>query len=144
VLFFVPAMNLSGIPPLSGFLGKLMLVQAGLEAGGWLPATLVTTGLATSLLTLYAVAKAWGKAFWRTPRAAAVGQVLESEEQTGEDPTVTTTSLPAALPLSVAALVVLGLSFTVLAGPLTALAERAAHELLAREPYVSAVLERPR
>ncbi|GAA3151082.1 hypothetical protein GCM10020001_088360 [Nonomuraea salmonea] len=144
VLFFVPAMNLSGIPPMSGFLGKLMLVQAGLAAGGWLPVTLVVAGLATSLLTLYAVAKTWAKAFWRTPRSEQVGRVLESEEATGEDPTVTTTSLPAPLPLSVAALIVLGLSFTVLAGPLTALAERAAGELLAREPYVSAVLERPR
>ncbi|MEV4569604.1 Na+/H+ antiporter subunit D [Nonomuraea sp. NPDC049419] len=144
VLFFVPAMNLSGIPPMSGFLGKLMLVQAGLATGGWLPVTLVVAGLATSLLTLYAVAKTWGKAFWRTPRSEQVGRVLESEEATGEDPTVTTASLPAPLPLSVAALIVLGLSFTVLAGPLTALAERAAGELLAREPYVSAVLERPR
>jgi multicomponent Na+:H+ antiporter subunit D len=142
VLFFVPAMNLSGIPPMSGFLGKLMLVQAGLAAGGWLPVTLVAAGLVTSLLTLYAVAKTWGKAFWRAPRPDRVGRILESEEHTGEDPTVTTTTLPAALPLSVAALVALGLSFTVLAGPLSALARRAAVELMAREPYITAVLGR--
>jgi multicomponent Na+:H+ antiporter subunit D len=142
VLFFVPAMNLSGIPPMSGFLGKLMLVQAGLAAGGWLPVTLVAAGLVTSLLTLYAVAKTWGKAFWRAPRPDRVGRILESEEHTGEDPTVTTTTLPVALPLSVAALVALGLSFTVLAGPLSALARRAAVELMAREPYITAVLGR--
>ena len=29
VLFFVPAMNLAGIPPLSGFVGKLGLLRAG-------------------------------------------------------------------------------------------------------------------
>ncbi|MFB4263697.1 Na+/H+ antiporter subunit D [Nonomuraea sp. GTA35] len=142
VLFFIPAMNLSGIPPMSGFLGKLMLVQAGLAAGGWLPVTLVAAGLVTSLLTLYAVAKTWGKAFWRAPRPDRVGRILESEEHTGEDPTVTTTTLPVALPLSVAALVALGLSFTVLAGPLSALARRAAVELMAREPYITAVLGR--
>jgi multicomponent Na+:H+ antiporter subunit D len=142
VLFFVPAMNLSGIPPMSGFLGKLMLVQAGLAEGGWLPVTLVVAGLVTSLLTLYAVAKVWGKAFWRGPQADRMGRVVESEERTGEDPVVTTTALPAALPLSVAALVTLGLSFTVLAGPLSALAQRAAAELTAREPYISAVLGR--
>ncbi|GAA4918948.1 multicomponent Na+:H+ antiporter subunit D [Nonomuraea thailandensis] len=142
VLFFIPAMNLSGIPPMSGFLGKLMLVQAGLAVGGWLPVTLVAAGLVTSLLTLYAVAKTWGKAFWRAPRPDRVGRVVESEEHTGEDPTVTTTTLPVALPLSVAALVALGLSFTVLAGPLAALARRAAVELMAREPYITAVLGR--
>ncbi|MEV5890603.1 Na+/H+ antiporter subunit D [Nonomuraea fuscirosea] len=142
VLFFVPAMNLSGIPPMSGFLGKLMLVQAGLADGGWLPVTLVAAGLMTSLLTLYAVAKVWGKAFWRGPLADRMGRVVESEEGTGEDPVVTTTAMPAALPLSVAALVTLGLSFTVLAGPLSALAQRAAAELMAREPYISAVLGR--
>ncbi|MBF8192138.1 Na+/H+ antiporter subunit D [Nonomuraea sp. K274] len=144
VLFFVPAMNLSGIPPMSGFLGKLMLVQAGLAAGGPLPVLLVAGGLVTSLLTLYAVAKAWGKAFWRAPRAERMGRVVESEEDTGEEATVTTTALPVALPLSVAALVALALSFTVLAGPLSALARRAAGELTAREPYVSAVLGRDR
>ncbi|WP_245641912.1 Na+/H+ antiporter subunit D [Nonomuraea candida] len=144
VLFFVPAMNLSGIPPMSGFLGKLMLVQAGLARGGWLPVTLVAAGLVTSLLTLYAIAKTWGKAFWRGSRSDRVGRVLESEEHTGEDPTVTTTALPVALPAAVAALVVLGLSFTVLAGPLSGLAQRAAGELMARQPYITAVLERLR
>ncbi|MEU6712124.1 Na+/H+ antiporter subunit D [Nonomuraea sp. NPDC046802] len=144
VLFFVPAMNLSGIPPMSGFVGKLMLVQAGLAAGGWLPVTVVAAGLVTSLLTLYAVAKTWGKAFWRGRREERMGTVVESEEYTGQDPTVTTTSLPVALPVSVAALVVLGLSFTVFAGPLTALTHRAAGELKARDPYISAVLGRSR
>ncbi|TDD48902.1 Na+/H+ antiporter subunit D [Nonomuraea terrae] len=144
VLFFVPAMNLSGIPPLSGFLGKLMLVQAGLSAGGWHAFMLVAGSLVTSLLTLYAVAKTWGKAFWRLPREDRVGTVVESEEATGEEPTVTTVALPAALPLSVTALVALGLAFTVLAGPLSGLAQRAAGELMARDPYISAVLGRQR
>ena len=34
VLFFVPAMNLAGIPPFSGFLGKLGLLEAGVADGG--------------------------------------------------------------------------------------------------------------
>ncbi|QFY08755.1 Na+/H+ antiporter subunit D [Nonomuraea phyllanthi] len=140
VLFFVPAMNLSGIPPMSGFLGKVLLVEAGLADGRPLPAVLVAAGLVTSLLTLYAIAKTWGKAFWRGPRAVRAGTVVESEEDTGEEPTVTTTLLPLALMASVGALVVLGLAFTVLAGPLSALTHRAAAELWAREPYVTAVL----
>ncbi|WP_327103755.1 Na+/H+ antiporter subunit D [Nonomuraea glycinis] len=140
VLFFVPAMNLSGIPPLSGFLGKLMLVQAGLAAGSPLALTLVAAGLLTSLLTLYAVAKVWNKAFWRAPQVSPVGTVVESDEATGADPTVTTLAMPAPLLGATAALVALGLTYTVLAGPLSALAERAATELMARRPYISAVL----
>jgi multicomponent Na+:H+ antiporter subunit D len=66
VMFFVPAMNLAGIPPFSGFLGKLGLLQAGVADGSWLAYVLVTGGVVTSLLTLYAVSKAWNRAFWQS------------------------------------------------------------------------------
>lgn len=67
VLFFVPAMNLAGIPPLSGFIGKLGLLEAGVADGSPLALTLVTGGVVTSLLTLLAVARVWTRAFWRPP-----------------------------------------------------------------------------
>lgn len=70
VLFFVPAMNLAGIPPMSGFLGKVGLIEAGLRVGSPLAIVLVVASVATSLLTLYALAKAWNLAFWRTPAEA--------------------------------------------------------------------------
>jgi multicomponent Na+:H+ antiporter subunit D len=70
LLFFVPAMNLAGIPPMSGFLGKVALTEAALRVGSPLAYTVVAAGMATSLLTLYAVAKAWNLAFWRTPESA--------------------------------------------------------------------------
>jgi multicomponent Na+:H+ antiporter subunit D len=70
VLFFVPAMNLAGIPPMSGFLGKIGLMDAGLQVGTPLAYALVAAGMVTSLLTLYAVAKTWNLAFWRTPEQA--------------------------------------------------------------------------
>ncbi len=70
LLFFVPAMNLAGIPPMSGFLGKVGLLQAGIEVGTPMAYTLVAAGVVTSLLTLYAIAKTWGLAFWRTPEQA--------------------------------------------------------------------------
>ncbi|GGS62654.1 Na+/H+ antiporter subunit D [Nonomuraea spiralis] len=140
VLFFVPAMNLSGIPPMSGFLGKLLLVQAGLAKGGPAALVLVAGSLLTSLLTLYAIAKTWGKAFWREPREDRLGEVMESEEETGEEPVVTTTALPPVLLGATAALVAFGLSFTVLAGPLAALTQRVAAELSLRQTYITAVL----
>jgi multicomponent Na+:H+ antiporter subunit D len=67
VLFFVPAMNLAGIPPLSGFIGKLGLLQAGVADGSAGALTLVAGGVLTSLLTLLAVARVWTRAFWRSP-----------------------------------------------------------------------------
>ncbi|MGY1651583.1 Na+/H+ antiporter subunit D [Geodermatophilus sp. SYSU D01119] len=70
VLFFVPAMNLAGIPPLSGFIGKLGLLEAGVAAGGAAAYTLVAGGVVTSLLTLLAVARVWTRAFWRSPNQA--------------------------------------------------------------------------
>src|SRR5699024_2828899 len=65
VVFFLSAMNLAGIPPMSGFLGKVGLLQAGFQDGSSLALVGVGTGLLTSLLTLYAVVKAWNKAFWQ-------------------------------------------------------------------------------
>jgi multicomponent Na+:H+ antiporter subunit D len=70
VLYFVPAMNLAGIPPMSGFLGKVALTEAGLRVGTPLACAVVAAGMLTSLLTLYAVAKSWNLAFWRTPEEA--------------------------------------------------------------------------
>ena len=67
VLFFVPALNLAGIPPFSGFLGKLGLLQAGVDVATPLAYVLVAGGTVTSLLTLYAVARVWSLAFWRAP-----------------------------------------------------------------------------
>lgn len=69
ILFFVPAMNLAGIPPMSGFLGKVGLLQAGVELGSPLAYVGIAGGLITSLLTLYAIIKAWTKAFWNEPPA---------------------------------------------------------------------------
>lgn len=80
LLFFVPAMNLAGIPPMSGFLGKVGLLQAGLADGSPLALLLVAGGTLTSLLTLYAVAKTWALAFWRSPAQAHEMAELVSDE----------------------------------------------------------------
>ncbi|MGO1316862.1 MAG: Na+/H+ antiporter subunit D [Cellulomonadaceae bacterium] len=123
VMFFIPAMNLAGIPPLSGFLGKVGLLQGGVEQASALSYTLVAGGIVTSLLTLYAIVKAWNKAFWQPPAQEIA---------------------PSRLPLGMAGptigLIGLGLCLTVFAGPLYGYAERAGSDLMARTPYVEAVL----
>ncbi|MFU8871304.1 Na+/H+ antiporter subunit D [Micromonospora sp. SL4-19] len=125
VLFFVPAMNLAGIPPFSGFLGKLGLLQAGVAAGGVLPGVLVAAGTLTSLLTLYIASRVWNIAFWRSPRLA-----------TSRPPA----RLPALMVGATTALVALGVALTLAAGPLFRVTADAATDLRQRTPYVQAVL----
>ncbi len=62
LLFFVPALSLGGLPPLSGFFAKFAVIRAGLEAMEWY---VVALALVTGLLTLYSMVKIWLYAFWR-------------------------------------------------------------------------------
>ncbi|WP_031088573.1 Na+/H+ antiporter subunit D, partial [Streptomyces sp. NRRL WC-3549] len=91
VLFFVPAMNLAGIPPLSGFIGKLGLMRAGVADGSAWAWILVAGATLTSLLTLYVMAKVWNLAFWRAepPDQAAYGTVLEDADDSDDSDTDT-------------------------------------------------------
>ncbi|MFJ1828014.1 Na+/H+ antiporter subunit D, partial [Streptomyces sp. NPDC088178] len=70
------------------------------------------------------------------PAGRAVAATLHGHAVT------TTTQLPRLMTAATAATVVLGLAFTVLGGPLTSYTDRAAAELIARTPYVEAVLGR--
>lgn len=123
ILFFIPAMNLAGIPPLSGFLGKVGLLEEGVAQGTPLAWALVVGSVVTSLLTLYAIVKAWNKAFWQT---APVEIPTDSR-------------LPRGMVGPATALVAFGLALTVLAGPLYSYSERAAANLLDGHTYVDAV-----
>jgi multicomponent Na+:H+ antiporter subunit D len=60
VLFIIPAFALAGIPPLSGFYAKFILIKAGFEDGHyWITGIAILTGL----LTLYSMIKIWNEAF---------------------------------------------------------------------------------
>ncbi len=60
-LFMIAAFSLAGLPPLSGFWAKLLLVWAALAEEQYL---IAATALSVSLLTLYSMIKIWNKAFW--------------------------------------------------------------------------------
>ena len=145
VVFFVPAMNLAGIPPFSGFLGKVALLRGGVADGGWLAYVLVVGGVVTSLLTLYAMAKVWNRAFWQSPPDSvgtpAEGALHGSDAIVDEEVDVQSSTLPVSMLVPTAALVIVGLVFTVAAGPLFDITERSAHELRERTPYISAVTQ---
>ncbi|MGI6534052.1 MAG: Na+/H+ antiporter subunit D [Peptococcia bacterium] len=60
-MFFLAALALSGIPPLSGFIGKLFVTTGTFQAGYfWLGGI----GLFTGLLVLYSVMKIFMQVFW--------------------------------------------------------------------------------
>ncbi len=123
--FLLPALSLAGLPPLSGFFGKLTLVQAGLKAGS--PA-IVATALGVSLLTLFSMMKIWNEAFWK-PRPEG-------------DPPPTGERLRGWL-LPTAALSTLTLLLGLGAGPAMTLALRAGAQLADPASYVLAVLGTP-
>ncbi len=118
VLYLVPALNLGGIPPLSGFLGKVALIDGALETGQPLALVAVVAGVATSLLTLIAVIRVWQRAFWQD-QAPDNERVLSARV------------LPRIWILAASALVGITVALTVLAGPLTSYAQRAATDIRA-------------
>lgn len=70
-MFFVAAMALVGVPPLSGFVGKLMIVQGGF-GDGWY--WLTGVGLASSLLILYSMMKIFMNGFWGEEKYASANE----------------------------------------------------------------------
>jgi len=68
VAFLLPALALAGLPPTSGFLGKLLLVREALGLGAWVAAGVA---VAVSLLTLLSMIKILTGAFWGEPAADA-------------------------------------------------------------------------
>ena len=158
VMFFVPAMNLAGIPPLSGFFGKVGLASAAIDVGTPTALVLVAGAMVTSLLTLYAIAKAWSLAFWRTPEEAhQVREERHAHDGIHQDTThphegsdrdlhqrLLDDDLPRRRPRTMVgaslAMLTVSLGLSVAAGPLYSYADRAAADLMERDPYVEAVL----
>ncbi|GAA5048708.1 Na+/H+ antiporter subunit D [Nocardia callitridis] len=148
VLFLIPALNLGGIPPFSGFIGKVALLQAGAIDGSVLAWVLVGGSVVTSLLTLYAMARVWSKAFWRPRAEAPEGHLTAASTPTlVEDSSYVhydERTLPGRMPFlmvgSTAVLVAVGVGMTVFAGPILAIADRAADELRDPGHYITAVL----
>jgi len=62
ILFLIPALSLAGMPPLSGFWAKFILLKAGFETENYL---IVVVALLVSLLTLYSMTKIWTEVFWK-------------------------------------------------------------------------------
>lgn len=147
-VFVVPALNLGGIPPFSGFIGKVALLEAGAQIGSVLAWTLVGGGVLTSLLTLYVVTRVWTKAFWRTREdapqghlsAASPAALIDEPEDIQFVDRDNVGRMPAGMVAPTGALIAVGLALAIFAGPIFAYCERAAAEVLDRSQYITAVV----
>jgi multicomponent K+:H+ antiporter subunit D len=119
-LFFIAAVGVAGLPPLSGFLGKVFILQSALDSDqmGWLFSVVLIGGF----LGLIAMGRTGTQLFWKT------------EGETVGSPAAVAAILPVVLLLTL----VVGLSF--LAEPISAYTEATAIQILNPEPYIQAVL----
>lgn len=138
VLFLLPALSLAGVPPFSGFVAKLGLVQAGFADGQY---AVVAVSLAVSFLTLFSMIKIWNNIFWgneeRSPeaRGQAAFDADGAAHKIGR-------GLPRVMVASTATLIAASVAVVLFAEPLYRLTTRAATDLLDPSAYVEAVLDR--
>jgi multicomponent Na+:H+ antiporter subunit D len=128
-LFVLLVLAVSGIPPLSGFWGKLMLIQAGIAQKEYGMAALL---LVAGFLTLYALMKVWSEVLWKDrPEQPSGGSRSQGPAA----------HPPPALVAPVTLLVAFTLLMGVWPGPFHAVASAAARELFNADLYIRAVLE---
>ena len=124
-LYFAAAIALAGLPPLSGFIGKLLILSAvrGQESA-WMIWTLI---LASTLLLVIGFTRAGSTIFWQTSEAPAE-----------EEPRTAQSSLAFTSVFGIFGAIVL---ITVFAQPVTAFLGETAQQIHDPRAYVEAVLK---
>ena len=131
-LFLVGSIAMVGLPPLSGFVGKLLVLDATWDSpfGVWAWALI----LGSSLIAIVGFSRAGSMVFWKATSTAA-----PSDQDEGPRP-----AAPSVLSyVAVSGLLALLVLHTVLAGPITAYTGAIAEQLFAPEAYMSTVLDTP-
>ena len=123
-LFFGGAIAMAGMPPLSGFLGKLLVLDATRGAD---MAVIWTAILVTSLITIIGFSRAGSQVFWK----AHATTTTQTRPEGKAEPLAFTVVF--VLLLALAAL-------TILAGPVTDWLADTSAELFDRAAYINAVL----
>jgi multicomponent K+:H+ antiporter subunit D len=121
-LFLVAGVAVTGLPPLSGFVGKVLILSSALEttSARWVFGVVLVTGL----LAIVGVGRAGSTLFWK---------VSEGESVAG--PVPSRAFAPAVILLLVA------IAMAVFAGPVSDYATATARQLVDPHEYIEAVLE---
>ena len=127
--FFFAAVALAGLPPMSGFIGKIMILNAAMEhPWRWL---VLTCTLSASLLIMVALVRSGSFLFFR-PQEMALGEA----DQSGEPPK------RAALWI-IGSLLVTAPLLVLFAGGVMEFTTETATQLQEVPKYIEAVLEKP-
>lgn len=126
LLFALPALSLAGLPPFSGFVAKLALIDAGIAE---VSTAIVVIALVGSVLTLLSMTKIWLGVFWGEAKDTDRSQRLAKADR-------------GVMTGATAAAVAVTLGVAVFAGPLFDMSERAAFDLLDRTVYIQEVVGR--
>ncbi len=128
-LFFAAAIGMAGMPPLSGFLGKLLVLDALRDPGtiGWAWSAV----LAGSLVTIVGFARAGSALFWKS--------TATPDPETEAPAPAPAAAGPLEVAPAMAGLAVLAL-LAAFAGPLSSYLQDTAAQLYDRTGYVTAVL----
>jgi multicomponent Na+:H+ antiporter subunit D len=129
-MFLLAALSLVGVPPFSGFIAKLALVEAGVASGEYV---VVGVSLLVSLLTLVAMIRIWGGVFWNPAEEPSASVEARPVGRFGG---------PALMVIPTAVLLVCSLAVAVGAGTIFTLAEHTARDLMHPQHYIHAVTGR--
>ncbi|MFW8593366.1 monovalent cation/H+ antiporter subunit D [Cribrihabitans neustonicus] len=137
-LYFTGAIALAGMPPLSGFLGKLLVLDATRDAAHapWIWGVV----LSGSLVTIVGLARAGSQLFWKA-HAIPAAEPAQLEPLAADLLPVHMAPAPRRLPFAACSAILTGLvALTVFAGPATRYAEATAAQLYAPAEYIDTVL----
>lgn len=129
VLFLISALALAGIPPLSGFWAKFLIVKAGLQAQEYF---LIAVALLVGLLTLFSMIKIWNEAFWKKEPEICKSTKDYVPKLFSRD------NLFMTIPVILLVMITLTISF--FPESLYKIAERTANELMNPSIYINTVL----
>jgi multicomponent Na+:H+ antiporter subunit D len=130
LLFLIPALSLAGIPPLSGFWAKFVIIKAGLEIE---QALIVIVALLVGILTLFSMTKIWNEVFWKDDPKGNENKIIDSFSAITLSKKVLMLS-----PIILLALITIVIGFN--AEPFFNFANNAASQLLNPSEYISKVL----